>query len=547
MKVTHITQYLFESYKDAQAKFAQEASEEEVKQYLDTFKQLAKKGTVSGQEKDIGYWIKQGWNLFKEFVDSKSQEKSKSQVKKSKKSESIIAHDDDKKIVVIPLSKDSSCYYGKNTKWCTAGDEDNEFANYFYLKNIVLFYVFIKKSGKKYAGAYSQEVDKFEFFNEMDKSISQKQFKQFTSIDDDYLRKLFNEYKQTIMKSMDISSASTSDKVDLIKEDSSLFYELDNVDDDLIYNISKDKRASFRLIYNSYLSKKINSLWNNIKHTSTEYIFGMIDNYLLFSIENMSPANVNFEPIKELFFENSNENNILSFIDHSKNHKIYSEYDFLRNLIWRNAYEYVSDKESLLKESLENDTLRLLVYLIKNDLIDNNLINILESHFSNYSKRNKQIDKLFFILDSKYLTFEKLVDYKIINNSNIDYIAKSIIESNTPVDMEKYIKQVVDSIKSMKKDSINIEFNDQMLRNVEDNLNSYLPLIKLLDKITDDLKLSMIKYIIKHIIGENNKDQLSIFKKSVLEKQKEVLDGLLYPISDELLKDVKDFIKTGES
>lgn len=234
MKIQDISYYLFESYKDAQEKFAQEASEDEVKQYLDTFKQLAKKGMVSGQEKDIGYWIKQGWNEFKGFVDSKSQEKSKSQVKKSKKSDSIIAHEDEEKVVVIPLTKDASCYYGKNTKWCTSATEsENYFIEYFYIENIVLFYVFMKNSNKKYAAAYFINEDKVKYFDDMDISIGENGFKDKTGINRKQIDNWYNKNKPIINKAIDLNHVSEDIQIEVIKEDGFSIKYIDNPSEEL--------------------------------------------------------------------------------------------------------------------------------------------------------------------------------------------------------------------------------------------------------------------------------------------------------------------------
>ena len=52
---------LDESFKDAQAKFSTTASSEEVKQYIDKFKELSKRNIIKGQDKDIGTWIKGDW------------------------------------------------------------------------------------------------------------------------------------------------------------------------------------------------------------------------------------------------------------------------------------------------------------------------------------------------------------------------------------------------------------------------------------------------------------------------------------------------------
>ncbi|ASV44060.1 hypothetical protein PBI_SCTP2_45 [Salicola phage SCTP-2] len=288
MKIKHITQYLFESYKDAQSKFAQEASEEEVKQYLDTFKQLAKKGTVSGQEKDIGYWIKQGWNSFKEFVDSKSQEKSKSEVKKSKKKDSIIAHEDNEKMVVIPLTKDASCYYGKNTKWCTSGNENNKFNEYFYLKNIVLFYVYMKTNNEKFAAVYSKMLNKFEYFNNMDEGIDESQFKKQTDITTDELYIWYNENEEKIESMRDINNASEEDQLNIIQLNINKFPSIKNPSEKLQLEAVKEDGLIIKQIKNPSDDVKLEAIKN--KPSSIDFIDNPTEEMKMKAVTQSGPS-----------------------------------------------------------------------------------------------------------------------------------------------------------------------------------------------------------------------------------------------------------------
>ncbi len=53
-----------------------------------------------------------------------------------------VVHEDDRFFVVNPLTHDSSCYYGKGTKWCTAADSDYQFKK--YNEDGKLFYILDK-------------------------------------------------------------------------------------------------------------------------------------------------------------------------------------------------------------------------------------------------------------------------------------------------------------------------------------------------------------------------------------------------------------------
>ena len=82
-------------------------------------------------------------------------------------------HEDNEWLILRPLTYESSKKYGANTKWCTAG-ETNE--NYFnkYSKNGILIYCVNKLSGYKVAVYKSLEEDgdaKISFWNQKDNKI----------------------------------------------------------------------------------------------------------------------------------------------------------------------------------------------------------------------------------------------------------------------------------------------------------------------------------------------------------------------------------------
>lgn len=190
-----------ESFKDAQSKFSEEADDEqEVKKYIDKFKELAKKNVIKGQDKDIGKWIKAGWEDFKALVDKSSEVKTKRQFKKKVKEDAIMPYEDENVKVVIPLSKPASCEYGRNTKWCTAAtDTENHFNEYFGKGEITLFYVFVKDTNKKYAVAFDDSGTS-DYFDEMDSRITDEHFEEATGISNEQLQQWYQDDKETIEK-----------------------------------------------------------------------------------------------------------------------------------------------------------------------------------------------------------------------------------------------------------------------------------------------------------------------------------------------------------
>jgi len=108
----------------------------EIISYLERFDNIRK----NLDKKDINQY-----NSIQEFVDTIEKYGSTSSEKRSElKSGTEKIYEDDKVLVVKPLTKEASCYYGSGTRWCTAAKEfDNRFDSYFKMGPL---YYFINKT-----------------------------------------------------------------------------------------------------------------------------------------------------------------------------------------------------------------------------------------------------------------------------------------------------------------------------------------------------------------------------------------------------------------
>ena len=221
---------LDESFKDAERIFTDtNGNQKEVSSYIELFKELAKRNKIQGMEKDISRWIKVGWDDFKKFVDSKKEVQSKREVQSIQKKDSIQVYKDEDKVVVIPLTKEASIHYGKNTKWCTSATESkNHFIEYFYIDVITLFYVLLK-NGDKYACAFNaSQPDTKECFDQLDNSISFNEFRKVTGVSDSEIRKWYSSNKGVIMKTQDVNNLPEQDQIELVKERVDVIRVIDN-------------------------------------------------------------------------------------------------------------------------------------------------------------------------------------------------------------------------------------------------------------------------------------------------------------------------------
>ena len=83
-----------------------------------------------------------------------------------KTNQAILFYNDSQVKVVIPKTEEASCYFGVNTRWCTAAKSDNRF-NY-YNKQGPLYIVLIKKDNKRYQFHYENN----QFMDEQDNEIN---------------------------------------------------------------------------------------------------------------------------------------------------------------------------------------------------------------------------------------------------------------------------------------------------------------------------------------------------------------------------------------
>jgi hypothetical protein len=106
------------------------------------FEELSDKNLL--ENKDI-----YSYNSNQEIVDTIKLAREKVTKSQVKKFETITLHEDDRFVVLQPLTSRSSNVYGKSTKWCVSS-EQNDFKKYFnqYTENGVLVFV-IDKSVKE--------------------------------------------------------------------------------------------------------------------------------------------------------------------------------------------------------------------------------------------------------------------------------------------------------------------------------------------------------------------------------------------------------------
>ena len=185
-------EFLLEDYKTAKQKFLDAgADEQEIDQLFAVFKQ--KQNTIKNlNDKNIDNWPKRGFEKFKTFVTTELQAPTKSSLKK-RVGDVLVLQDDRQWTILVPLDHDASCYYGKNTDWCTAKQNQNYFSDYFFNKEIILIYAINKVTDQKWAIAMHEKLSEMEFFTQQDKSISKQEYEKQTNLSVDSIVKQANQ------------------------------------------------------------------------------------------------------------------------------------------------------------------------------------------------------------------------------------------------------------------------------------------------------------------------------------------------------------------
>lgn len=180
-----LMELIAEGYREVENKYVQAGADpESVKKALDQFRELVNRNQVQGQERNIDWWGKSvTFDEFAQFVQQKAVTPTRSEVKRRRAvGRAITLHEDPSWLIVIPLDKDASCFYGRNSAWCTAMPNQSYYESYFYNREITLIYCINKQSGAKWAIAGHKDLDQIEMFDQNDTSISASEFQRETGL-----------------------------------------------------------------------------------------------------------------------------------------------------------------------------------------------------------------------------------------------------------------------------------------------------------------------------------------------------------------------------
>ena len=154
--------------------------EKEIEDYINKFDTLQNKNIL--KNKDINQY--KTFDQLKQAVDSTSF-KTKRSTKKEVygKPYKTIENDKGTWLVYNPTTKEESILLGKNTKWCTQQKNYNQFDNYYWGKDLDLYYIINKETQDKYQIVIMKDNKIEEIRDSADKLLTPEKFEELTGMD----------------------------------------------------------------------------------------------------------------------------------------------------------------------------------------------------------------------------------------------------------------------------------------------------------------------------------------------------------------------------
>lgn len=176
-------QLILESFSDAKRIWSINGNDnDKIDEYIKLFKELKDKNQLSGEQKDISYWIKKDFDVFMNFIDRSQVEYELKSLSKVKSNERVKVFENDKCVVYNILTHNAACKYGAGTRWCITQSNDDHWISY-HEQNHVNFYFIIQKNlnidnrlYKIAVAVYPEKMNTTEIFDATDTRLYSYQF-----------------------------------------------------------------------------------------------------------------------------------------------------------------------------------------------------------------------------------------------------------------------------------------------------------------------------------------------------------------------------------
>ena len=163
-KIGNYAKWLLNLYKKNNLKLEDLYKAEE---YLPVFDKLSKANKL--EIKDINKYksLADLYNVIADYVGNDKTISKQDEIRKEKSGIKKI-YEDNRFLVIQPLTEEAACYYGKGTQWCTASTNGNNMFNYYNSKGPL--YIIMDKTKRNKVGDYEKYQIHFETAQFMDSS-----------------------------------------------------------------------------------------------------------------------------------------------------------------------------------------------------------------------------------------------------------------------------------------------------------------------------------------------------------------------------------------
>jgi hypothetical protein len=125
-----------------------------IEKYLPIFDKLSKSDKTTNKDINTYNSLDDVYNVINSYLDSNKTISKGDEIRKTKEKAKKIDINDNRFIVIQPLTKQASCYYGKGSQWCTSSNtSDNKFDEYISLGPL---YIIMDKSKRNDVGDYAK-------------------------------------------------------------------------------------------------------------------------------------------------------------------------------------------------------------------------------------------------------------------------------------------------------------------------------------------------------------------------------------------------------
>lgn len=307
-----IKEIIIEGYKEASTEFATNANLNIVQSTIEKYKQLVNKNQVTGNERNIDWWRKQGWNAFSKFVNDKSQVPTRTQIKRNQVvGKSITLMENNEWLIVIPIDKNASCFHGRNTDWCTAKTHIPDFEHHFYEWDYTLIYCLNKQTKHKWAILIKREdTNWYEIYNQKDNIISGSTFKLETGLDVNNIINIANtkQHQTFISSTKEEYEKSVAKTNDMLQNIGKISERIQKIEKELLFNKNRKLSATYLKCFDKIPEGIPDSiLIAGIQKDNNVYSYNDLFKYIPNPSERVQMVAVKIEPTDLRFINNPSE------------------------------------------------------------------------------------------------------------------------------------------------------------------------------------------------------------------------------------------------